>query len=227
MPPPAHLDDAASDDVGVPGQHKFERRGPPGERALLEDVDLSGCVLTLDALHAARDTARSIAETHGADYALSVKANCPDTFAQLAAMDGEGDAVRRHADEPVEAHGRIEARPIAAHDLLPKTLAPFPEARQAFRIVRERTDAKTGETSADHGIASVAADRAEPERLLAWNRGHWQVENGNHATPAWARTPRASAPATPRPTTRRSTTSRSPWSSTTASATCPRPTATT
>ena len=111
-------------------------------RALLEDVDLRGCVLTLDALHTTRDTARSIVETHGADYVLAVKANCPDTFAQLAAIDWDGDGVRRHADEPAKAHGRIEARRIAARDLLPKTLGPFPGARQAFRVVRERTDAQ-------------------------------------------------------------------------------------
>ncbi len=150
--------------------------------ALLEDVDLRGCVLTLDALHATRDTARAIVETHGADYVLSVKANCPDTFAQLAAIDWDGDDVRRHADEPAKAHGRIEARRIAARDLPPKTLGPFPSARQAFRVVRERTDAKTGATSAEtaHGITTVPAERAGPARLLAWNRGHWQVENGNH-----------------------------------------------
>ena len=35
-----------------------------------------------------------------------------------------------------------------------------------------------GETA--YGITSVTAERADPERLLAWNRGHWQVENGNH-----------------------------------------------
>lgn len=151
-------------------------------RALLEDVDISGCALTLDALHACRDTARSIVETHAADYVLSVKENCPDTFAQLAAMDWEGAAVRRHADEAAKAHGRIEARRIAAQDLLPDTLAPFPQARQAFRVVRERTDAKTGETSTEtaYGVTSVDATRAGPQRLLAWNRGHWQVENGNH-----------------------------------------------
>ena len=151
-------------------------------RALLEDVDLRGCVLTLDALHASRDTARAVVDTHGADYALSVKANCPDTFAQLAAIDWDAPAARRHADAPVKAHGRIEARRIAARDLLPNTLAPFPEARQAFRVVRERADAKTGETSTEtaYGITSVTADRAGPERLLGWNRGHWQVENGNH-----------------------------------------------
>ena len=151
-------------------------------RALLEDVDLRGCVLTLDALHAARDTARAVVETHGADYVLAVKANCPDTFAQLAAIDWHAGAVRRHADEPVKAHGRIEARRVAARDLLPDTLAPFPDARQAFRVLRERTDVKTGRTSTEtaYGITSVPAERAGPERLLAWNRGHWQVENGNH-----------------------------------------------
>ena len=150
--------------------------------ALLEDVDLSGCAPALDALHANRDTARAVVETHGADYVLSVKANCPDTFAQLRAIDWDAAAVRRHADGAVKAHGRIAARRIAARDLLPKTLAPFPDARQAFRVVRERTDAKTGETSTETacGITSVAAQRATPERLLAWNRGHWQAGNGNH-----------------------------------------------
>ena len=159
---------------------------PGGEiaalRALLEDVDLRGCVVTLDPLHSTRDTERAIVETHGADYVLSIKTNCPDTFSQLAAIDWDAPAVRRHADPPAKGHGRIEARRIAARDLLPGTFAAFAGARQAFRVIRERTDAKTGETSVEtaYGITSVPAERAGPERLLAWNRGHWQVENGNH-----------------------------------------------
>ena len=75
-----------------------------------------------------RDTARAVVETHGADYVLSVKANCLDAFAQLAAVDWDADAVRRHADEPVKAHGRIEARRVAARDQQPDMLAPFPDA---------------------------------------------------------------------------------------------------
>ena len=102
-------------------------------RALPGDVDLRGCVPALDALHTTRDTARTIVGTHGADHVLPVKANCPGTFAQLAAVDWDGDDVRRHADEPAKAHGRIEARRVAARDPLPRTLAPFPEASQAFR----------------------------------------------------------------------------------------------
>ena len=151
-------------------------------RALLEDVDLHGCVLTLDALHARRDTARAIVEAHGADYLLAVKANCPRSLAQLAAVDWDGPGVRGHADGPAKAHGRIETRRIAACVLPPKTLAPFPDARQAFRVVRERTDARTATTSTEtaYGITTVPAERASPAQLLAWNRGHWQVENANH-----------------------------------------------
>ena len=150
-------------------------------RALLDDVDLRGRVLTLDALRACRDTARAIVRTHGADYVLSIKENCPDSFAKLAAIDWDAGGLRRHAEEPKKAHGRIEARRVAARDLLPDTLAPFPDVQQAFRVVRERTDAKTGATSTETacGITTVPAERAGPERLLAWNRGHWQVENGN------------------------------------------------
>ena len=144
-------------------------------RALLEDVDLRGCVVTLDPLHSTRDTERAIVETHGADYVPAVKTNCPDTFAQLAAIDWDAPAVRHHADPSAKGHGRVEARRIAARDLLPGTFAAFAGVRQAFRVVRERTDAKTGETSVEaaYGITSVPAERARPERLLAWNRGHW------------------------------------------------------
>ena len=86
--------------------------------------------------HSPRDSARSIVGMHGADYVLCVKENCPDSFAKLAAIDWEARGMRRHAEEPKKAHGRIEARRIAARDLLRDTLAPFPEARQAFRLDR-------------------------------------------------------------------------------------------
>ena len=72
-------------------------------------------------------------------------------------------------------------RRLSACERLPKTLAPFLDARQAFRVGRRRTDAKTGATSTEtaYGITSVPAQRAGPAQLLAWNRGHWQVENAN------------------------------------------------
>lgn len=92
--------------------------------ALLEDNDLAGYVLNLDTLQAITDTAQTIVETHGTDYVLAVKANCPDSFAQLATMDWDGLALRQHGEAPSKAHGRILARRNTARDLLPTPSHP-------------------------------------------------------------------------------------------------------
>ena len=62
-------------------------------------------VVTLDGLHSNRDTEWAILGMHGADYVLAIKPDCPATFAELAAIDWDGPDVRRHAEEPVKAHG--------------------------------------------------------------------------------------------------------------------------
>ena len=125
-------------------------------------------------------------------------------------LDWNAAAVRHHVAEPEQGHGRIDARRIDVQTLPPRTLA-FDKAQQVFRVTRERTDLKTGETSEEtaFGITSVPEDRADPERLLAWNRGHWQIENGNHyrRDVSLGEAPAASAPAMAPPTTPRSTTS--------------------
>ena len=160
----------------------FEEGGEAAATAaLLDEVDVRGRLLTLDALHTSFDMERRVVDVHGADYLFAVKANCPETFEALAALDWDAPGVRRH-DAPLEkAHGRIEQRSVAARDL-PKGMLKFEHARQAFRVRRQRTVVKTGRTTEEtaYGICSMAAERAGPERLLTWNRGHWMVENGNH-----------------------------------------------
>ena len=108
-------------------------------------------------------------------YARTDLRSLRDLFAQVP------DA-RRHAEPPVKAHGRIDARRVAVRDLLPDTRAPFPQVWQAFRATRERLDARTGDVSTEtaYGITSRSADRATPAPLQGWNRGHWPVENANH-----------------------------------------------
>ena len=69
-------------------------RDEGGERAaakaLLEDVEVRGCVITLDALHTTHDTERALVDVHGADYLFTVKDNCPETCAALTALDWAG-----------------------------------------------------------------------------------------------------------------------------------------
>ena len=172
----------ARDGRPVASRCVFEEGGEAAATAaLFEDVDVSGRMVTLDALHTSYDTERRLIEMHGADYLFAVKANCPETFEALEALDWDAPGVRRHEAPPEKARGRIERRAVAALDL-PKGVLKFPHARQAFRVRRQRAVVKTGKTAEETacGICSVAAGRAGPERLLAWNRGHWMVENGNH-----------------------------------------------
>ena len=153
-------------------------------RTLLEQVPVEGRVITLDALHTTRDTARAIVETHRADYLMSVKDNAPETRKALETVDWERAASGRFEEKIEKAHGRIEQRRIEVLTPLPR-LINYPHVAQMFRVTRERTDARrngTGETSIEHayGITSAPAERASPEQLLAWNRGHWSVEVNHH-----------------------------------------------
>ena len=150
-------------------------------KALLDDVNVRGCLITLDALHTTYETERALVDIHGADYLLTVKGNCPETFAMLSTLDWEASDVRHHHTLPEKGHGRIETRHIDALTL-PERMVNFAHARQAMRVTRERTDLGTAKTTTEtaYALTSVSAERAGPAQLLAWNRGHWMVENANH-----------------------------------------------
>ena len=67
--------------------------------ALLEQVDISGSVITLDALHTTRDTATAILLRHRAHYLLSVKGNASETYATLHTIDWEQAATASFCEQ--------------------------------------------------------------------------------------------------------------------------------
>ena len=153
-------------------------------RALLEKVEVAGRVLTLDALHTTRETARVIVRTHEADYLMTVKENAPETHELLSTIDWERDATGFFQEETDLAHGRIEQRSIRVLTPLEGFLN-YPHVAQICRITRQRTDARqngTGATSREqvYAFTSAPAHRATPRQLLAYNRGHWSVEVNHH-----------------------------------------------
>ena len=77
-------------DTGLPvASHGFhdENGERSAIRALFVEVSLAGRVITVDALHTARDTDRGIVESHNADYLMTVKANAPETYEMLSAIN--------------------------------------------------------------------------------------------------------------------------------------------
>ncbi len=169
---------------GLPvASHSFGEEG--GEvaavRALLEEVDLRGRTVTLDALHTCRDTERALVEQHGAHYLLTVKNNCPETCRMLETVDWESRSRPQATQGPEKGHGRIETRRIDTF-CPPPGLLPFSHAKQVFRVTRKRYLIKEGvETvSFAYGITSAGPQQADAAQLLEWNRGHWSIENRNH-----------------------------------------------
>ena len=78
-------------------------------------------------------------------------------------------------------HGRIEIRRIWTSTQLSGYL-DFPHTAQVARIERIITQVKTKKTRTEvvYLITSLSKDKADAKRLLALNRGHWEIENRVH-----------------------------------------------
>jgi predicted transposase YbfD/YdcC len=143
---------------------------------LLEDIELAGVVVTADALHTTRDHARYVTN-RGGDYVSTVKKNQHRLHGRLIALPWS------HAEDHTTTstgHGRLEQRTLQVLPT-PEDL-DFPNAAQAFRITRERTDRTTGDydTHTWVGVTSLTRDHATPAQLAQLLQGHWEIENRLH-----------------------------------------------
>ena len=147
--------------------------------ALLEPFDLQGVTVTGDALHTQREHARFLVEVKKAHYAFTVKRNQKNLYAQLRALPwAEGTA--KFYDRTT-GHGRAETRVVTALTVT-ELGVDFPHAAQVARVVRHRTDTKTGKRSREtvYVITDLTSRQASPERLAKILRAHWVIENRLH-----------------------------------------------
>lgn len=146
---------------------------------LLAALELSGTVVTIDAMGCQRAIAEKIIDKK-ADYILAVKENqqlllddIKDSFQMLAA-----DAV---AEEIDCGHGRVERRRCAVvGDLtLLDKCDDWKGLRSLVRIEAERFHKATGKTEQETRfyISSLAPDAARINQLV---RQHWSIENKLH-----------------------------------------------
>ena len=158
-----------------------------GENAVIADLltplNVTGMMLTLDALHTTRKTARLITGPLGAHYMLILKGNQPLALqAAQALLSGKDTEFIDSMDVDTDrGHGRTERRTLrvaACDDTL------FPGARQVFRLRRDTGGLDGVRTSKEviHGIVSATAEQANPAHLNHYARGHWVVENRLHWT---------------------------------------------
>jgi len=145
--------------------------------------DLTGTLITADAMHTQRDHARCVVEEHHADYLFQVKDNQPNLLAALMAIPQEQFSAE-HA-ETSKGHGRTEHRYVRVADV-PDSI-DFPYGSQVVLVYRERADLADVMTSAEtsYYVTSVAKDRGDASQLGAHVRGHWGIENKVHYVRDW------------------------------------------
>jgi predicted transposase YbfD/YdcC len=155
--------------------------GAPGEvpafAPLLAGLDLTGVVVTADALQTHADAAEFLVTGKQAHYLFTVKANQPTLLARCARLAWHNvPTLDRTRDR---GHGRVELRTLKAVSV---GGFGFPHAAQVIQVTRKVRDLRTRRwrTVTVYAVTSLTFAQASPARLADLIRGHWAIENGLH-----------------------------------------------
>jgi predicted transposase YbfD/YdcC len=144
-------------------------------------LDLTGTVVTLDALHTQAETARHLVEDKRAHYLMIVKGNQPGLLAAVAqARAGpDSDFAAATWTQAGAGHGRRERRTIRT---APADSITWPHAAQIMRIRRDTGPTRGPWTHKEiaYAITSLPEALAGPRHLASYVRGHWAIENREH-----------------------------------------------
>jgi predicted transposase YbfD/YdcC len=166
--------DAASSVVAAQAAVGAKTNEVPVAAVVLGQLDLHGKVVTADALHTVKATARLIHEG-GGEFVFPVKENRRSLFDAIDALPWKDVPVAHAATD--KGHGRITTRTI---QVLPAPEGlPFPHVSQVFLIERYVTDlhGKPVSAVAALGVASPEPDRADPASLARYVREQWSIES--------------------------------------------------
>lgn len=157
----------------------------PAVRELLNILSLEGAVVTADAMHCQKATAKKIIE-RGADYVLQVKENQPKLMQAIAEeFDRHGET--SYSDRRVRQHTKTETN-RGRQETRTCMVAPAPAALkrtwpglQTIGLIHRTRQLSDGTESAElsYFISSLSPKVREHARHL---RNHWRVENTLHHT---------------------------------------------
>lgn len=153
--------------------------------ALLEQLDVRGAIVTIDAMDCQTEIARQIVDA-GGDYVLAVKDNQPKLSAAIRAFfdahaqDELAQVAHRRCETRDESHGRRDDR----YYFLAKLPADFPLAAKwpglkAIGMAVRITAHSNGRESSDARYY-VVSRYLGGQRFADAVRGHWSIENSLH-----------------------------------------------
>ena len=151
---------------------------------ILEEIDIQGAIITIDAIGCQKKIAKQICE-RGADYVLALKGNAGLIYDEIVQYFQEAkEAGYEYLDhsyysENENNHGRSvirEIRYVQDIEWLPQ-LHDWKSLKGFAQVVCQRTE--KGKTSIEHRyyITSVLRDGKQLARII---RSHWKIENHQH-----------------------------------------------
>ena len=158
----------------------------------LKTVEITGKVVTGDAMHTQKRLSAQIVE-QGGDYVFPVKENqlglyksIQQLFAPEYPKPGFGKIQTDFltAQKVNKGHGRIETRIITTSEML-NPYSTWPGLSQVYRLERQFQWWRSGHcfrisNQVEFGIASLTRTKSSPSRLLKICRTHWGIETGLH-----------------------------------------------
>jgi len=154
---------------------------------LLQLLEISGCIVTMDALGTQTEIAETIVDS-GGDYLLSVKENQGQLFEDIQYLfdvdvaQGFEYAQHSYAKTVNKGHGRIETRECWATEKeeylsLLRKRQHWKSLKSIVRIVSLRQIGEKVEVQTRYFISSLPADA---KMILKSKRSHWKIENQVH-----------------------------------------------
>jgi predicted transposase YbfD/YdcC len=151
---------------------------------LLESLEISGSVVTIDAMGCQKDIAKKIIEGE-ANYVLAVKLNHPTLYEEIKEYFDwarEDSIEKKHLDvykETTFDHGRMVAYTtfVTTDIIWFEGIKDWQALRSFILVERVRTEKNTTSTEQAFFVSSLQADAKYCSHLV---RGHWSVENQLH-----------------------------------------------
>lgn len=154
---------------------------------LLRLLDITGCIVTIDAIGTQTEIAETIV-AGGGDYLLAVKENQGHLFEDIQCLfevdvaQGIEHAQHSYAKTVNKGHGRIETRECWATEkeeylLLVRKRQQWKRLRSIVRIVSQRQIGEKVEIQTRYFISSLPA---QAKTILKAKRSHWKIENQVH-----------------------------------------------
>ncbi len=154
---------------------------------LLRALDISGCIITTDAMGCQKEIASLIVEG-GGDYVLALKENHGQLYEDVALLFDDLEASRFKAysfDEEKTVnggHGRLETRQCwtISDPKIVQALRGTKDWEKLQSVVKVRAKRNDGQKETVEDRYYLSSLDGDAERLLWAKRTHWGIENGLH-----------------------------------------------